>query len=184
MGRFLNYHIHNYSHLLLWRTSPSAQCCSKRIYMIFFSCHYLKKLICNIVKSVCNFNWCRRTLIMINGSILGVIRISQQKKAYNHLTGSQGVHPTFCWLWNSSCQPKHKVLFCLLPKNRLNTRGLLRRKNMNFDSYDCELCLLQKEERLRHLFFKSPFAKNCWNQIGILVPTWLKPESTKELHET
>jgi hypothetical protein len=47
------------------------------------------------------------------------------KKAYNHLIGSQGVHPAFRWFWNSSCQPKHKVFFWLLIKNRLNTRGLL-----------------------------------------------------------
>jgi hypothetical protein len=47
---------------------------------------------------------------------------------------------------------------------------------MNLNSYDCELCLLQKEEMLHHLFFTCPFAKNCWNQIGVLVPSWLKPE--------
>jgi hypothetical protein len=33
--------------------------------------------------------------------------------------------------------------------------------------------LLQKVEGLRHLFFRCPFAKNCWAQIGINVPTWL-----------
>jgi hypothetical protein len=31
-------------------------------------------------------------------------------------------------------------------KDRLNTRGLLRRKNMQLDSYTCEMCLLQKVE--------------------------------------
>jgi hypothetical protein len=35
---------------------------------------------------------------------------------------------------------------------------------------------LQKEEKLIHLFFKSPFAKNCWSIIGVPVPTWLKPD--------
>jgi hypothetical protein len=47
---------------------------------------------------------------------------------------------------------------------------------MQLDSYDCELCLLQKEEKLRHLFFKCPFDKNCWNLIGVFVPTLLKAE--------
>jgi septation ring formation regulator EzrA len=47
----------------------------------------------------------------------------------------------------------------LLLKNRLNTRGLLKRKDMSLDSYNCELCLLQKEENLRHIFFRCPFAK-------------------------
>jgi hypothetical protein len=63
-------------------------------------------------------------------------------------------------------------------KNRLNIRNLLRRKTMPLESYDCELCLLIKEEKLRHLFFKCPFARNCWSQIGINPPTWLKPDRT------
>jgi hypothetical protein len=65
----------------------------------------------------------------------------------------------------------------LLLKNRLNTRGQLKRKDMSLDSYNCELCLLQKEENLRHIFFRCPFAKKkYWNIIGIPVPTWLKPK--------
>jgi hypothetical protein len=31
-------------------------------------------------------------------------------------------------------------------KDRLNMRGLLRRKNMQLDSYTCEMCLLQEVE--------------------------------------
>jgi hypothetical protein len=50
-------------------------------------------------------------------------------------------------------------VFWLLLQDKLNTRGLLRRKHMHLDSYTCELCLLQKEERLRHLFLACPFAK-------------------------
>jgi hypothetical protein len=68
--------------------------------------------------------------------------------------------------------------FWLHLKNRLNTRNLLRRKNMPLESYDCELCLLIKQEKLRHLFFKCLFARNCWNQIGVNSPTWLKPDRT------
>jgi hypothetical protein len=47
---------------------------------------------------------------------------------------------------------------------------------MALESYDCELCLYQKEEKLRHLFFRCSFAKNCQHQIGVTVPTWLKIE--------
>jgi hypothetical protein len=47
---------------------------------------------------------------------------------------------------------------------------------MILESYDCELCILQKGERVRHIFYGCSFAKNCWNSIGIIVPTWLKPE--------
>jgi hypothetical protein len=46
---------------------------------------------------------------------------------------------------------------------------------MIIDSYSCELCILQKEEKLRHLFYRCSFAKCCWQQIGIFVPTWLRP---------
>jgi hypothetical protein len=47
---------------------------------------------------------------------------------------------------------------------------------MHLKSYTCELCLLQREESLRHLFFKCAFARNCWNAIVVVVPTWLKPD--------
>jgi hypothetical protein len=98
------------------------------------------------------------------------------KKVYNHLIGSNEV------LWSPSCQPKHNTFYWLLLKNRLNTRGLLRRKNMVLDSYSCELCILQKEEKLSHLFFRCPFAKkNCWNLIGVQVPHWRADRATRYL---
>jgi hypothetical protein len=102
--------------------------------------------------------------------------IFSSKKCYSHLIGSQPVHPSFKWLWKSHCQAKHRVFFWLLHQNRHNTRGLLRRKNMALESYTCHLCILQKEEKLRHLFYRCPFAKQCWLQIGIIVTTWLKPD--------
>jgi hypothetical protein len=97
-------------------------------------------------------------------------------KAYRHLLGSHHVHPSFHWLWASSCQQRHKVFLWLLLQDRLNTRGLLRRKNMYLESYSCELYLLQKEEKLRHLFLRCPFAKNCWLLIGVQAPSWLRPQ--------
>jgi hypothetical protein len=65
-------------------------------------------------------------------------------------------------------------IFLLLLKNRLNIRSLLKRKNMQLDSYDCELCLLQNKGRLRHLFFKCSFERICRMQIVVNVPIWLK----------
>jgi hypothetical protein len=59
--------------------------------------------------------------------------------------------------------------------DRLNTRGLLRRKHMQLDSYTCEMCLLQRVESVRHLFLRYSFAKKYWFRIGVQVPTWLKP---------
>jgi hypothetical protein len=56
---------------------------------------------------------------------------------------------------------------------------MLKRRNMQLDSYVCELCIHQSEEKLGHLFFKCPFAKNCWAAIGIHVPTF----KSKSSHE-
>jgi hypothetical protein len=53
---------------------------------------------------------------------------------------------------------------------------MLRRRNMQLESYACELCIHQSEEKLRHMFFECPFAKNCREAIGIHVPTWLKAD--------
>ena len=83
--------------------------------------------------------------------------------------------PIFRWLWSSSCQMKHKVFFWLLLNDRLNTRGLLRRKNMVLESYSCDLCILQREETLGHLFLRCNFARACWASIGLLVPRTLTP---------
>ena len=49
-------------------------------------------------------------------------------KAYKVMIGYQPVLPHFFWIWNSSCQSKHKIFFWLLLHDRLNTRNLLRRK--------------------------------------------------------
>src|SRR5438105_171899 len=80
------------------------------------------------------------------------------------------VHPIFRKLWKCSCQPRHKVFFWLLLKDRLNTRGLLRMKNMHLDSYACELCIWQEEETLEHLFLHCGFAKRCWELLGLIFP--------------
>lgn len=60
-------------------------------------------------------------------------------KAYKFLIGHTQVHHAYKWLWKCSCQPKHKVFFWLLLKDRLSTRNILR-KNMHLDSYNCILC--------------------------------------------
>jgi hypothetical protein len=75
---------------------------------------------------------------------------------------------------DTSLSNETKKIFLL--NNRLNTTGLLRRENMYLDSYTCELCRLQREGALRHLFLKCSFAKKCWLKVGVLVPTWLRAE--------
>ena len=89
---------------------------------------------------------------------------------HNNQMGNQWTHPIFSWLWKSKCQPKHKVFFWLLLKDRLNTRAFLRQRSMFLDSYSCGNCILQVEETVIHLFFRCNFAKRCWSLIGISPP--------------
>jgi hypothetical protein len=59
--------------------------------------------------------------------------------------------------------------------DKLNTQGRLRRRKMHLDSYNCELCILQREENLKHLFIKCSFARNCWAAIGVQYRVHLAP---------
>jgi hypothetical protein len=86
------------------------------------------------------------------------------------MIGHQNIHKAYGWHWRSSCQMKHKVFFWLFLKDRLNTRGLLRRKNMELESYTCDLCIWQYEEIIQHMFHHCNFAKACWAAIGINMP--------------
>jgi hypothetical protein len=89
--------------------------------------------------------------------------IFSTSRAYKILAAGDIAHPVFHWIWKSKCQMKHKVFFWLLLKDRLSTRDLLRRKDMNLDSYTCDLCTLQRPETSAHLFLHCNFAKACWN---------------------
>ena len=76
----------------------------------------------------------------------------QSAKSYRKLLGHQFVDPSFKWLWRSVCQPKHKVFFWLLLNDRLSTRNILRRKQMDLQTFNCEFCLNSTEETVNHLF--------------------------------
>ena len=92
------------------------------------------------------------------------------KKIYRNLTHHEALHPAYKWLWKCFCQPKHKVFFWLLLKDRLSTRNVLRRRNMELDTYSCALCNSLAEETLEHLFLECPFAAICWNIIQVQIP--------------
>lgn len=89
--------------------------------------------------------------------------------------GQNWIHPVFKWLWRSSCQHKHKVFFWLLAQDRLSTRNILRRRNMQLQSFDFVLCLDSHEETVEHLFLHCQFAKACWNLVGVQVPSLMDP---------
>jgi hypothetical protein len=46
-----------------------------------------------------------------NWSYIWGSRNYSSQKTYKHLSGSATVHPVFNWIWASSCQMKHKVLY-------------------------------------------------------------------------
>ena len=97
------------------------------------------------------------------------------KKAYQHLSGHQHLHPIYKWLWNSSCQNKHKVFFWLVLKDRLSTRELLGRKNMQLPDYTCVLCTNGLVESLSHMLLQCPFAIQCWGLINLDIQQNLEP---------
>ena len=86
------------------------------------------------------------------------------------MAGHSEIDSAFSWLWKSYYQPKHKVFFWLLIKDRLSTRNLLTRRNMELESYNCQLCCLAVEESSDHLFLDCPFARQCWGIIGLDIP--------------
>jgi len=88
------------------------------------------------------------------------------KKAYKSMLVHSEASPLFSWLWASDNLGKHKF-FLLLLRDRLNTRNLLRRKNMHLDEYNCVLCSTGEEETCFHLFFQCPFSQTCWSTIPI-----------------
>lgn len=102
------------------------------------------------------------------GYIWGTANFSSAR-IYKELMDHPVVHPAFRWLWENSCQPKHKVFFWLLLKDRLSTRNLLKRKRMALESYNCVLCN-SLEETAQHLFLSCSFARQCWNYLGISFP--------------
>lgn len=48
---------------------------------------------------------------------------------------------------------------------------MLRRRNMELDSYSCENCIIiPREETLSHLLFKCSIMKRYWDMIGVTPP--------------
>ena len=88
-------------------------------------------------------------------------------KAYKQLKGHFPTHPSYKWLWKSCCQLKHKIFFWLLLKDRLSTRGLLKRRNMFLEDYNCAICGEEIEETLEHLFLHCNFASQCWTTLNV-----------------
>jgi len=88
---------------------------------------------------------------------------------YKLLMGHQPVQPAIKWLWKSYCQPKHRVFFWLLMKDRLSTKNILKRRKMQLDSFNCAFCTSAQEETTLHLFWGCPYAQHYWGTIGLQI---------------
>lgn len=102
------------------------------------------------------------------------------RKTYKQLIRHRQIHPSFGWLWKSSCQNKRKFFFWLVLQERLNTGGLLKRKNMSLQDYSCVLCACGIEEDLSHLLFHCPFSLACWDTLHLAVPDTSHPSTIVE----
>jgi hypothetical protein len=98
------------------------------------------------------------------------------KKGYLQIIGIFDASPIFQWMWKSCVRGYNNFFFWLLLHARLNTRNLLKRKNMDLPDYNCVLFSRREEEDLMHLFFECLFSKWCWRLINIHWKTTLAPQ--------
>lgn len=70
-------------------------------------------------------------------------------------------------IYISAYQNNHKVFAWSILMDRLSTRELLKRKNMELQDYTCVLCNNSTEESLLHLMIDCPFASDCWGWFGL-----------------
>jgi hypothetical protein len=78
-------------------------------------------------------------------------------------------HDAFLWIWKSKCTPRVKFFTWLVLSDRLNTRNMLRRRNLILRSgYQCLMCTHPPEETLEHMLFFCPFSMSCWSTINML----------------
>lgn len=64
--------------------------------------------------------------------------------------------------------PRVKFFAWLILMDRLNTKNMLARRHFNVQPHSlCVLCVDGSGETIDNLFFNCPFAKMCWDKIGI-----------------
>lgn len=83
-----------------------------------------------------------------------------------HLMDSSDSHCLFTWLWKCASRIRHKIFFRLALYDRVNTRGLLKRKTFHINSYSCGMCNENCEESIQHLVWDCTFAQHCWSLIS------------------
>jgi hypothetical protein len=113
----------------------------------------------------CNLNNENNAWIYIWGS-----PFYSSQRAYKYMKGHRKIHPSFQWLWKF-LQPAQiqKKIFWLPLKDYLNVRGMLRRRTMHLEDCSCVFYPCSEDEVIEHLFMLYPFARLCWNSIGLSI---------------
>lgn len=91
------------------------------------------------------------------------------KKLYKLAFNNMPAHPIFKWLWKSKCTSRIKFFAWMVLVDRLNTKVMLKRRNLSDEDDDaqCVLCTEAIDEDWDHLFFGCSFARRCWRKFGI-----------------
>jgi hypothetical protein len=78
------------------------------------------------------------------------------------------LHDVFEIIWKSKCTPRIKFFTWLILVDRLNTKTMLRKRNIG-DRQDgnCVLCSTGEEEAIEHLLFSCLFESICWGVLDI-----------------
>lgn len=100
-------------------------------------------------------------LRLISGHIFGALHSSPLTKLTRVLGAPCLSHQSSIGFGSRKHNTLINSFFWLMLRDRLNTRAMLRRKNMRLDSYDCVLCVEHVEENIMHLFFGCPFSSAC-----------------------
>jgi hypothetical protein len=80
-------------------------------------------------------------------------------------------------IWKSKCMMKHKVFAWLMLVDRINTRDMLRRRNLDIGTnFSCMTCDSGQDATRNHLFFGSGFTTDCWAELGLTWNTNLRLE--------
>lgn len=83
------------------------------------------------------------------------------RKFYKSVFQNLPAHPIFEWMWKSKCTPRVKFFAWLVLVDRLNTKTMLKRRNIsNEDEPLCVTCNERRDEDIEHLFFSCEFAKS------------------------
>jgi hypothetical protein len=91
------------------------------------------------------------------------------RKYYQYCFREIVPHDAFKWIWKSKCIPRVKFFCWIVFSDRLNTRGMLKRRNFQLSTgYTCVCCDTLVEETIEHLFLHCSFSTTCWTSLNII----------------